>query len=100
MPRFIVKLAEDKYVLWSTVVDAPVTRVMTRAKTVDYMTNVYLSDVGSRVHGEMTLADHGGCGAMTWRLADIVDYNRAGPGEAHLPSVEEILQHYGPPEED
>lgn len=34
MPRFFIKLGEDKYILWSTVVDAPVTWTMSREEAI------------------------------------------------------------------
>jgi hypothetical protein len=34
VPRYIAKLGEDAYVDWSTVVDAPVSWVLTRAEAV------------------------------------------------------------------
>lgn len=84
MPRYLVKLADDAYVEWSTVVDAPVSSVMTRA-------DVLLDDPA-----RVMRCDANGHSA-TWfepqTVEQLVAGNRAGDGETEL-SVEEIIEQY------
>lgn len=65
MPRFVVKLAEDHYVLWSTVVDAPLTgQGYTKASA----RTLWGPD-------ELARADDG-------ENDDVFNWNRAGPKES------------------
>lgn len=87
MPRYIAKLADDAYVDWSTVVDAPVSWVLNREQAVKEWTE-------ERVER----ADRNGTSIRDGYPAgntpeEIVEGNRAGPGEKAL-SVEEIIVAY------
>ena len=35
MPRWVMKIADDEYVLWSTIVDAPASPILTREQALD-----------------------------------------------------------------
>jgi adenylate kinase family enzyme len=87
MGRYIAKLADDAYVDWSTVVDAPVSWVLAREAAVKEWTEERIAR-----------ADRNGTSILDGYPAgytpeEIVSGNRAGPGEAEL-SVAEILQRY------
>lgn len=84
MPHYMVKLADDAYVEWSTVVDAPITHVMTRTQAAH--------DDPERVER----CDKNGHSAMWFEAQtaeQLVSGNRAGAGETEL-SLPEILKQY------
>lgn len=87
MPRYIAKLGDDAYVDWSTVVDAPVSWVLTRGAAVAEWSK-----------DRVARADQNGTSILdrypTGQTPDeIVRGNRAGPGESEL-TVAEILTAY------
>ena len=78
MPRYIVKLttpAGDRYLEWSTVVDAPVTA---------YYRDRYGSDSDDAFAARMARVEATGVSARDCTVRDVVDYNRAGPNESTL----------------
>lgn len=87
MPKFLVKLADDEYVEWSTVVDAPVSYVMTRDEAVAWRNGD---------EEAIQRADDNGHSAL-WMSAQSVDelvaFNRAGDHESCI-SLEEIREKY------
>jgi hypothetical protein len=87
MGRYVAKLGDDAYCEWSTVVDAPVSWVLTRERAVQEFTS-------SRV----ARADRYGTSLLDGYPAgetpdEIVRGNRAGQGETEL-SVGEIIRDY------
>jgi hypothetical protein len=87
MGRYVAKLGENAYCEWSTVVDAPLTYIATRADAV-------------RAWGEdrVTRADRNGTSILDGYPAgrtpdEIVRGNRAGPDESEL-TVAEIIKAY------
>ena len=95
MPTFIYKLGDDEYVEWSSVVDAPVSHLMTRDEMFEHL---FDRDAGTRPEEEETerrkiearlqRADATGTSFM-WEEeprtpAQLVAYNRAGPREGKL----------------
>lgn len=93
MGSYILRL-EDKYLIWSTVVDAPTTTAMTREELEKYYREEYgnssMHDLRlrmARVDGKGTSAHGDNCAMST------VACNRAGPDEATL-SYQQIVDLY------
>lgn len=87
MGKYIAKLADDVYIEWSTVVDAPLSYTATRAQAVQAWG-------GDRVRR----ADENGTSILDGYPTgdtpeEIVRGNRAGPGETEI-SVAEIIKAY------
>jgi hypothetical protein len=106
MPRLVVKLAPEKYVVWSTVVDAPVNYIVSTfdaamdewaAGSVFWRPSVrdldWMSTDGRRN------CETGGVSVARWTTSDLISHNRAGDGETHL-SLGEILSEYDQMESD
>lgn len=88
MGRCIVKLADNEYVEWSTIVDAPVTYIMSRDK-------IRAELGGDDIEDRLSRADERGSSmlAPTMSLEQALGNNRAGPGESRA-SLTEIRQKY------
>lgn len=87
MPRYIVKLttpAGDRYLEWSTVVDAPVTYGMPLDEFTAYYRDRYGSDSDDAFAARMARVEATGVSARDCTVRDVVDYNRAGPNESTL----------------
>lgn len=87
MGRYIAKLGDDAYVDWSTVIDAPVSWVYTRAEA-----------VAAWSEDRIARADRNGTSILDGYPAgntpeEIVAGNRAGEHESEI-SVDEILDAY------
>lgn len=86
MPRLILRLAADEYVEWSTVVDAPVSAVLSRKDAIGEFGADKVAIADEHV---VSLWPH-------FQPADaeaFIAANRAGPNEERL-SLEEIRQAY------
>jgi len=94
MPRYLVKLADDAYVEWSTVVDAPVSHVLTQGETIRW--NQRAGCTLNEAMERTARADRNGHSA-TWfppmSAEQLIADNRAGDGESEL-SLAEILEQY------
>lgn len=98
MPRYIVKMEKDgteAYMEWSTIVDAPVTYLMSLEEFKDYYREEYgrrgvgdLEDRMSRVE-KTGISAHDG----VREYDSLWEYNRAGENETHL-TKDEIWQKY------
>lgn len=93
MGRFIIKL-EDKYLEWSTVVDAPVTFGM----TLDEFKAYYKDEYGaSGMHGldeRLKRVEEKGTSSMIDDSLDsVISHNRAGKNETHL-SKKKLIEWY------
>lgn len=86
----VVCLWEDEYVEWSTVVDAPTTYIMSRSEAVAE----YGEDRVARADRQWTSFI-----APRYTLADLLEGNRAGPGE-RLASLDEIRRLFRLPEDE
>lgn len=88
MGRCIVKLADNEYVEWSTVVDAPVSYVLTRDE-------IKRAVGGPDIEERLNRADERGTSmlAPAITLESLAVCNRAGPKESCL-SLEEIRKQY------
>lgn len=91
MPRYIVKLA-DKYLEWSTVVDAPVTLGMSREAFQAYYLNLYGTKAKAELEERLERVDKKGLSARNgWTIEDLIRSNRAGPHETRM-TEEEIIE--------
>lgn len=96
MGRFIVKLAEDEYVEWSTVVDAPVTVIHTREEIAEYLLEEHGRIYAEKIPGWLARADEKGYSARGYggaSLSDVLADNRAGNDGSEL-ALEEIREQY------
>lgn len=96
MPRCTVKLDDNKYIEWSTVVDAPVTYIQTREEHIEHLKAEYGRSYESEIPGRMERADKNG---TSWQTSipksakEYLSYNRAGPKESQI-SFKEIIERY------
>lgn len=93
MGQFIVKL-EGKYLIWSSIVDAPITMGMTLAELTEHVRNESgrrgLDDLPAR----LARVDVNGTSAMDDKSAiDTVWLNRAGAKETCM-TVAQIVEYY------
>jgi len=88
MGRYIVKLTDDgnEWLLeWSTVVDAPVTRGMSRADFQAYIGREYGSQGLRELPERLARVDATGTSALDVPDVDsVISCNRAGPNETRL----------------
>lgn len=94
MGQLIVKLADDCYVEWSSVVDSPITFGMSRSELEAY----HLAEYGRNGHRDfeqrMSRVERTGTSShRPMTVADVVAGNRAGPDETEL-SLEEVVRAY------
>jgi hypothetical protein len=99
MPTFPIKLATvigDRYLMWSTIVDAPVTYGMEREEFLAW----YKDEYGARGEVDpiiMYSVDKHGLPPLAltyWKtIRNLVAYNRAGDDEATI-SLGEIIRRY------
>lgn len=93
MARGIVKLADDFYVEWSTVVDAPVTYGMTRKEMFDYIVSEY-NTPKEGVESRMARVDANGTSFYGYENAnELISFNKAGPNESCLTLAELIAEY-------
>lgn len=87
MPRYVVKLADNKYTEWSTITDSPVCWIMSRRDA--------LKRFGA---DRVERADkHGTSALKELSLMDLIAGNRAGRNEETL-ALDEIIEAYKPKE--
>lgn len=90
MPTYIIKLA-DKYLLYSTIVDAPITYGMSKEELIEYLkeegTDRLIEDRLARVDKIGTSS------RLDSSAEETIEFNKAGPGESNL-SVEEFIKTY------
>lgn len=96
MGRYIIKI-NDKFFLWSTVVDAPITYGL----TMDELTESIRFEYGQRGVDELPerlerVQKHGHSALFDMTLAELLDGNRAGENETTI-TVDEIYQKYAVP---
>jgi len=95
MARFIVKI-EGKYCEWSTIMDAPVTYLMTKNKFEEFYKEEYGNQRMRDLPERMERVKKTGCSAMDnmgYDLNDLIDYNRAGEKEKKL-TLKEIIKKF------
>jgi hypothetical protein len=97
MPKFVVKL-KDKYLEWSTVVAAPVTRGMTREQMARYLMQRETELAERSVEEVLKRADEYGTSRFPWEegIRAALVCNRAGDGEVEI-TQDEIYEKYCTP---
>lgn len=93
MAKYVIKI-RDKYLEWSTAVDAPVTRGMTREEMIEHLVLSVTEEARSNAGRRLCRADDHGSSAIPFESAeDVIFGNRAGPGETEL-SIDGIYDEY------
>lgn len=99
MPQYICKLpcdGVDYYLIWSTIVDAPITEGMTHEEFMEYYAAEYGRQGLEALPERMKRVEQSGCSDATDRRPVeewIGGFNRAGPDESRL-TFDEIVDTY------
>jgi hypothetical protein len=94
VPSWIVKLADDAYCEWSTVVDSPVSHVLTREDALRRFDHDRIARAEEYVTSVLPGPDDPHAGMLRPSSAEaFVAGNRAGPGEIEL-SLADIIERY------
>ena len=94
MPRYVVKLKEDGYVEWSTVVDAPVTYMVTRDCMLAHLDTEYGRSSFDENRQRLERADKNGTSCHSdLSVEDLISCNRAGDKEQYI-TLAEILERF------
>ena len=95
MPKYIAKLKEDGYVEWSTIVDAPVTYILTREHMLAHLDAEYGRSSFEGNRERLDRADKYGtsCIDTNFSLEELLLCNRAGDKTRSI-SLKKILQKY------
>lgn len=97
MGRYIAEFG-GKYLVWSAVVDAPVTHLMDEAELMEYVGEQYGQEELDMLPERLALVARQGTSAQDGTTqSDLLDYNRAGPNESHLKTAAEIVARYTTP---
>ena len=97
MATIIAKI-DDRYLYWSTIVDAPVTYLMTAEEAREHHRRRYGSTSMDRYTQMIACADQKGVSGL-WNdsiyedVQDLIRNNRAGPEESEL-TLDEIKKKY------
>lgn len=86
MGRCIIKLAENEYIEWSTISDAPSSYVVTREGLINELRKRTINDFEKQIEESFKRADKNGSswlGSST-SAEDAICHNRAGKNERHL----------------
>ncbi|PTY02607.1 hypothetical protein DB346_08645 [Verrucomicrobia bacterium LW23] len=92
MGRPIIKI-KDRYFIWSTIVDAPISRGMTRKELEVEIMRTRGAEGLKELPARLARVEACGTSAQHANLRSLISHNRAGPDESHL-SAEEIYQRY------
>jgi hypothetical protein len=92
MAQLVVRLADNSYVLWSDTVDAPVTPVLGRTAIISFLESEH-HVTWEAADSLVRTADESATSDPTRNLSEVVDQNRAGPGESNL-SLDELISAY------
>ena len=95
MSNPVVKLVENEYVEWSSVVDAPISRVLDREGIKKYLISKY-GGPEENTEKRIARADKHGTSLLHQHyesVKDFVSFNRAGDKESCL-TLEEIREQY------
>lgn len=97
MPAFIAEFG-GKYCEWSTVVDAPVSSLMSERALFKHLQDHYGSRGTGNFAEQMERVRKHGCSGIGWTKEDLLGCNRAGPDETELTEAE-IIQRYASDDE-
>ena len=90
---YVVKLKEDKYVIWSTIVDAPITFILNKEEIIKYLEAMYPNPKENHQERVDRADQYGTSAQLKMSTEELLQGNRAGPKETEL-SLEEILEQY------
>jgi hypothetical protein len=93
MGRFIAEFG-GKYCEWSTVVDAPVTYLLSEGELREHIRQQYGEESVAELGKRLERVAQYGCSGQGYTKQDLLGYNRAGPDEAHLGTEEEIVRYF------
>ncbi len=95
MPRCILKLGEDQYLEWSTVVDAPTTYICTREEMKNFLIKQDANKINIEVEERLLRADTNGTSFISGdsTVQSVISANRAGDNEKHL-TLKQIKEKY------
>jgi len=94
MPKFLVKLGDEQYCEWSTVVDAPVSSIMTLDGLKAYYRGQYGEEGMLMLPDRLARVERTGCSALSGCTAEeLIACNRAGPKEGRL-NLRQIIKLY------
>lgn len=82
MARFLVAVSDDEFLEWSTVVDAPVGRLLSRELAVEGYGDAAVERASAH-----------GTSSPNRTIESLAGWNRAGPGESHL-AWEELVDRF------
>lgn len=104
MGHIVVKIGDDRYLVWSTVVDAPITYGMSRGEMKEHLserTPVELDLALEQAERRLVRADDHGTSSMMGHESaeELMTFNRAGPGKSCLPVEDLIRQFWSRPDE-
>jgi hypothetical protein len=92
MPHYIIKI-KDRYLEWSTIVDAPVTYGMTLDELKSYIKSEYGTQGLADLPNRLKRVEGTGTSSFVSTLQNTLDGNRAGENETTL-TIDEIYQKY------
>lgn len=100
MPRYIVKLHDDRdntdyYCEWSTIVDAPVTPMLSREEFEKYYKAEYGENGFRDWRYRMSRVANYGTSAYRYTAAELIEVNKAGDDEKTL-TLYELIDQYKP----
>ena len=97
MPRLIMKLTDagkDYYLVWSTIVDAPITDGMPLEEFKEWYKFEYgRASLTRELPDQMNLVEANGVSARAETLNEVLSCNRAGPDEEKL-TKDQIIEKY------
>lgn len=101
MPHFIGKLKHPKtkkeyYFEWSTIVDAPITQMMSKKDFIEYYKERFGSSGMNELPERMERVERKGNSSCDERdtYRDFIDYNRAGENETRIKTITEMIERY------
>lgn len=95
MGRFIVKFG-DYYCEWSTIVDAPVTTMMTEVELEQYVRDEYGRQGSENFRRRMARVKDHGISSLdpSVTMEGLLECNRAGANETCISTVEAMIEAY------
>jgi hypothetical protein len=96
MGNFLVKLGA-KYLEWSTIVDAPVTYLLTRDEMREYLRDEYGRSGSRDTEERLARCDQYGTSSLYQTRDSLIANNRAGDGDTSLTLDELIAKYQAPP---
>jgi hypothetical protein len=94
MPKFLIKLADEKFCEWSTISDAPASTISTKKDMADYLLEEYGNSNYEQQLVRLERCEKTGTSALDGStMENIVSGNRAGENEKEL-SIEEIIKKF------